>query len=64
MKNIWIQIFLVLIGIMLSVAGYLGVKKYLVPRRKIILDIYYSLPSFIKKIMKKIIKKDNLKKMW
>lgn len=28
MKNIWIQIFLVIIGIMLSVAGYLGVKKY------------------------------------
>ena len=42
----------------------LAVKKYLVPRRKIILDIYYFLPSFIKKIMKKIMKKDSLKKMW
>lgn len=28
MKNIWIQIFLVIIGVMLSIAGYLGVKKY------------------------------------
>ena len=42
----------------------LAVKKYLTPNKKIALDIYYSLPLFIKKGIKKIIKKDSLKKMW
>ena len=42
----------------------LAVKKYLTPNKKLALDIYYSLPLFIKKGIKKIIKKDSLKKMW
>lgn len=41
-----------------------AINKFLIPKKRLIMNIYYTLPFKVKKIIKNKVKNDKLKKMW